>query len=1112
MSHRAESLPGAKHGSMSMQRDARRRAAPARALLLVGLATLSLFTAACTGDNLFEGRQSVSGGPPRITALIVPLQAAENARVDTRVKAFGGSGIARINIRFRGAAVDDQEYTVSPITRDTVTVDASIDLPAIVGDSVLVIEAYATDASGTVSDIASATVRIVDASAPTVTAAAAENKVSVGTVLELRVTAEDPFGLKQLGYVFVNAAKDTVLQALVSVSGVSRDTLFRIQLPASLQPADVSVLGLAINAANLRGVSAPLALTLTDELGPEVHILEPVEGESFPLTDSIRVRVRAQDGTGISRIAIRGVSFRYFPDSTQNSYPVLRFPEVTVPLPQGPDRPPVTDTIVFRFLKPNPDTATEPIYFIAEATDAAGNIGVDTTRVTPGPRVAILNPPSGTTARINSSIPVRMFANDPGAGLDSLKLYVQGVRADSFVFKQLQGTRDAVEKTILLDVGGVSGNLSLQAFVWNTAGVRGAMSAPVMINVSPTATGAPPKVRRTFEAPDRVELGDSIRIHVMGTDVGGGGIIRLGAVVIAIPAGESGSLVRDTFYFSTPAYSPPRGGTPDTTFVLQLREAYSELSTTHFPLPFTFQVHAYAIDSQNRCGAAVQEVDQDLTCAVVNGAYFVAQGQTGRTYTASAVIGSSRALPARSVIADALPDTVNQRLYLSNYNNNQINVLQLADTTFRSIPLPVGSQPWGLFLKPGVDHSPESLVIANSGGTSLSFVPTSVPTSQLREDPSRRILTPNEVLIDLKETVTNGYLRYSEVLHEFSDRPQFVAMDRNENLLYSTVPTSAAVEGTVRMANRPQGGIYEPRILIPGRQAAVREGSNTWAIAHVDSILIVPSVTGDDNIIIYDHEPGFPGQIFNSDPGTAGAAILDIINRGSDIFAARGVWNRAGVGFSDTTYVAYSKDLSTVAFGEGALAPYGRILLWEADDNGSSGRVSSTGTYDLIGNAAEQVTGLALNVNGRLGVARGLTTTYFFTNNAQFEGELRLNGIYAGGAQAGTGGVALHPNHVDGNAGSNDSTVAFIATADRSIKIVDTFHYAERGEIFIRDRIVGQLRASRPMGQVNAGVPLTSCNYTVAQLFGITSANNVVIVNVRKRDIRDLDTGVPNCN
>jgi len=1085
--------------------------ARAHPLATLGVATI-LVAGACSGDNLFEGRQSVGGGPPRITALIVPQQASENSRVDVRVKAFGGSGITQIDIRFRGAAIDDQQFPITPVTRDTVTRDASIDLPLVAGDSVLRVEAYATDASGAVSDVVTATVRIVDGSAPAVTVSSEATSASTGGTLDLRVQATDPFGLQQIGYAIVNAAGDTLLLALTDVSGTTRDTLFHIGLPPTLLPSQVSVLGLAVNESNQRGVSAPLALTITDELGPAVQIVEPVDGESFPLSDSIRVRIHVTDPAGIRAISIRGVSFRNFPDSTQNSFPVLRFPEVTIPLPQGPDRPPVTDTVVFRFLKPNADRTVEPVYFIASATDGTGNVGVDTTRVTPGPRVTILNPPSGTTARINSSIPVRLYANDPTAGLDSMKLYVQGVRTDSFVFKQLQGTRDPLERTVLLDVGGQVGSLALQAFVWNAAGVRGSMSAPINITVSPTATGAPPKVRRTFQTPDRVELGDSIRIHVTGTDVGGGGIVRLGAVVVAIPAGEGGTLVRDTFYFSTPAFAPPRGGTPDTTFVLHLSEGFSELSAARFPLPFTFQVHAFAIDSQNRCGAAVQESDQDLECQLVNGAYFVAQGQTGTTYTAQAVVGTSRGLPARSVIADALPDTANGRLYLSNYSNNQLNVLQFSDTTFRTIPLPVGSHPWGMFLKPGPNGTPESLIVANSGGTSLSFVPTAVPTSQLREDPSRRILTPNEVLIDLKESITNGYLRYTGVLHEFSDRPQYVAMDKNDNILYSTTPTPAALEGTVRIASQPVGGLYEPRILIPGRNAAVKEATDTWAIAHVDSIVIVPSVTGNDNVIIYDHEPGFPDQAFASIAASAGAAILDIIAKGSDIFAARGTWNRAGVGFSDTTYVAYSKDLSTVAFGEGALAPFGRILLWSANDDDDLGRVSSTGTYDLIGNAAEQVTGLALNANGLLGVARGISTTYFFTNNVQREGELRLNGIYAGGAQAGTGGVALHPNHVDGSAGSNESTLAFIAPADRTIKIVDTFHYSERGEIFIRDRIVGQLRASRPMGDVNAGLSTSSCNYTIAQLFGITSANNVVVVNVRNRDVKDLTTGVPNCN
>jgi hypothetical protein len=464
-------------------------------------------------------------------------------------------------------------------------------------------------------------------------------------------------------------------------------------------------------------------------------------------------------------------------------------------------------------------------------------------------------------------------------------------------------------------------------------------------------------------------------------------------------------------------------------------------------------------------------------------------------------------LPTGSVIADALPDTLNQRVYMSNFARNQLEVLSLRDTALTA-PVLVGSQPWGLFLVPGRGAA-DTLMVANSGGTNISFVPTNL----MREDAPRRLLTPNEVLWEIVESTSNGFLRYAVSRLEFSDRPQFIAQDSNKVILFSTKPTASAGEGTIRYALAdPTPAIatdtVRPETKIIFGRTAVSSNNTTLAVAFVDSIFVVSSPLGDDQVIVFDHDPGFPGNTFRLGPDYP-YTVLDSMQRigRSDVFYQRGSWNRGAVGFSDTTYVAYSKNLGTIAFGEGAAQPTGRIVLWAASPNPAApeqARVSTQGTFDLIGNAAEPVLGVSLNIDGGFGVARGLTSTYFFSNDLRQEGQLRLQGVFENSAVAGgNGGVALHPYHGTVLNGSNATTMAFIATGSRTIKIVDTFHYFELGEIPIRDNIVGQLRAVPPPTSLNVSLGLAAdqCDFTIAQLVGVTEANNVVIINVRNKDL-----------
>ena len=199
---------------------------------------------------------------------------------------------------------------------------------------------------------------------------------------------------------------------------------------------------------------------------------------------------------------------------------------------------------------------------------------------------------------------------------------------------------------------------------------------------------------------------------------------------------------------------------------------------------------------------------------------------------------------------------------------------------------------------------------------------------------------------------------------------------------------------------------------------------------------------------------------------------------------------------SDTTFIAASGDRQVVGFGEGGTGPYAQVWLWSAGTQSLSDDIS---VVDLVGNAAERVLGIALNNNGELGGARGASSAYFFSNDANFEGQLRLQGSFSNGVAGGSGGLALHPSH--NNALSSDATtLAFVATVNRSIKIVDTFNFRERGEILIRDNIVGPLRAALPLPAENVGL-VGTCDEIWVKLYGVTGAGKAVIINVRAKDV-----------
>ncbi|MGM0668949.1 MAG: hypothetical protein ACQET1_04470, partial [Gemmatimonadota bacterium] len=225
-----------------------------------------------------------------------------------------------------------------------------------------------------------------------------------------------------------------------------------------------------------------------------------------------------------------------------------------------------------------------------------------------------------------------------------------------------------------------------------------------------------------------------------------------------------------------------------------------------------------------------------------------------------------------------------------------------------------------------------------------------------------------------------------------------------------------------------------------------------------------------------------------------------------------------------------------VLIGEGATTPTGRVMMYRASRYDTTDLSSNLRVWDELTNAADIVSGVGLNYDGTLGVARG-NAAYFFDT------QLQLNGVVDLTASGGGAGAALHPLHANQKTLENitgvyspDTHLAFLGTAQGTIDIVDTFKFTRIGQITLRDQITGPLRAVLPTAEDNAGlscgsVPVSSRNglaigqavriyqneeftapilgdgggtddaCTVMKLFATTSTDGVVVVPVRKVDV-----------
>lgn len=1094
---------------------------PADTMLRLGISARDISGLVSIPQSVVVPIKFGAGVVPTVTSVsVTPDPARPGGIVDVRATATGVRAITRMTFRFRGAVNQDVQVPVNP-ARTSATVDAQVTLPAEIADTILTVTVVAEDVGANLSPItaqSTRSVRVTDNTAPTVTAVANPASTAAGRLVQVRVTARDNVGVARIGFAAINPAGDTVggSPTMANTSGLNKDTIFTFTVPSSLTPRTLRVMGIAFDASGRRGTSTTASLIVADSAAPVITLNAPSAGATIPLQDSVRVSFRIQDPTGIKSVRLSGRATRV--DSLGPTITVDRFQEKTIifntPLPR--------DTVITRYLLATADTSSEPVSIIVTATDSINNTSsASQTVIVGGPRVELRNPINNSQVVANGNLLITAFAIDRSSGIDSVKLAVRGAQTADFSFRPNSPDSAVINQNYT--VGPTLGALTITATAWNRNRISGVSNA-VTVNVVAVAAAdtAKPSLSVSIQQPlnNRVELDDSITVTVRAGDVGTSGLARVGIAVIATP--DTTSVVADTLYRYV-NFAPAQSGTIDQVFKFSLAEfesapgvqRYGPTQPIRFPRQFTFNVHGFAIDAAPtpNCGASVTTTPASLNCLVAPqdpNARLAANVQ-GQTLVVATTAGSSVRLPSGGNIADALVDAARQRLYLSNISQSKLDVLNIATSTF--VPTGavnggvglVGSAPWGLAFTPAND----TLVVANSGGTTISKVVLG-GANDLRENVNKRVFTPNTVLYEVLLAISNARARYTQNFYDFSDRPQFAAVTSGNLLVYSTTPTGSAPDGTIRFVDPnpdPLVNTEQPEVKLLFNSGAVRPVSDAYAIANVDSIKIVAGgPLANDTVYVYDHISGYPddpARVIFAKSDNAPSTITALRALGSDAFIGAGLWNISKVGMSDTTFVAISPDRSTIAFGEGAVNPTGRVILCCSTSSGPSGLEvgisAEVAVSDLINNASERVLGVGLGAPGAdgtiLGVARGSLSTYFFDRN------LRLQGSFSQGVAGGAGGATLHPNQTGRVEPTPNEALAFVATSNRTIKILDTVHFYQRGEIPIRDNIAGPLRATLPFAGENGALLATDPNFILVKLFGVTDAGSVVVVNVRNKDL-----------
>lgn len=626
-------------------------------------------------------------------------------------------------------------------------------------------------------------------------------------------------------------------------------------------------------------------------------------------------------------------------------------------------------------------------------------------------------------------------------------------RADSTLFPVPYPKADTVSYSFQVPAGIAAGaSITVTPFAENRDGLR-AVGQPLTVRVAAAGPDLlAPLVYQTVAA--RLESPDSVDITARDSD----GLVR---IVGYIAKDASGAVVyRSADTLSAPAQQVTR------------RKAWNAPIALRGQALF---ITAYATDVAGRTGYAVP------TGASVP----VTSDTLAKRDPTVFAFGLTYALPEGSLGADITVDTSRARVFVSNLTKNQVEAYSYSSTLQKLPAIAVGAQPWGMM----IDNSNSLLLVANSGGTNVSMV------SLINRTETGRVKTANEYVYDVtyaKDESSGGFKFKVPPPIDYSDRPQYIAQSASGALYYSTRPTATATPGTLRRIDNFLDARAEPRQIW-------QYGSylrNHYVIINADFVDVIEGQSGTpDQIVICEHTPGqAPETAVCVNAGTVEAAVATLrsapVNGNVEAIKDLSVESLA---LPDTNFVAVGGDRRRVAFGEGHTPDRaGRVLL-VYDPSGTPADAAQYSApievADLTNNASDKVFGLDINGNSANIGVHGVET--FFADSS-----LRLQGKFA---TFNTGaGIAFHPRNIDENTADSTARVAFVASGDKSIQIVDTYSYRLRGRIPIRENLYGPLRASIPTPAERATDPTL-----VVKLFGLTK-DGLVVIDVRAGDIDNV--------
>ena len=698
--------------------------------------------------------------------------------------------------------------------------------------------------------------------------------------------------------------------------------------------------------------------------------------------------------------------------------------------------------------------AGQAIIIRATAIDAGGNkASAEVTAVAfdPNiPKVSILNPEVSVISGGTYTFSVQ--------GIDTLGVSKIGyrssgpsalTRSDSSLFSVPLSKNDTVTFSFAVPASvAVGTTFVVEPFAENRDAMRGTGES---MTVHVVAAGADAQTPLVFQAvPPRMEVGDSLDLNARDPD----GLIKAIGFIVKDSTGLQ--LASVEFPIATPAQQVVR--------------------RVEWALPVTLRgrglfVIGFAVDQANHKGFALP-----------NGATIpVANDALAKRDPVVYAFGHTTDLPDGSLGADIAVDTARSRVYVSNINKNQLEAFDYGPTLSKLAPVSVGAMPWGM----AIDNSGSLLLVANSGGTNISRVDLGTRLE------SGRIKTANAYLFDVsysKSEQSGGFKYDPSAPIDFSDRPQYLAQSASGALYYSTRPTPTATPGTLRRIDNFLDAGAEPRQI--WQYGTVARGK--WVIINADDVDVVLGQNGvPDSIIVCDHPVGQDRSTSTCvTDAEIPAAVAALRATGANVDHVKDL-SVASLALPDTNFVAVGADRRRVAFGE-------------ANSGGTAGRVmvvydpSGTPAYgeqysapidvaDLTNNASDRVFGISINNNSTNIAVHGVET--FFADTT-----LRLQGKFATFSSG--AGIAFHPLNQDENTSDLAARVAFVASGDASIQIVDSYSYRLRGRIPIRSNLYGPLRAVLPTPAERASNPAL-----VVKLFGLT-AEGLVMIDVNASDIK----------